>query len=350
MSRVKNAYEMEKKDIQNTLDDLTKRFNDLKQTADGILKENNELIFKKDEKFHQFEAQQGLRQKLQTEKEDLHNKINQIVDENNKSTLILDETLPQLDKLKAKQIVVDERLQNMRVENSTLTVLVSELSTKLQDETHEFETRIEEAKKEKTEQIEEISGDLKKEYETRMKEALKELRDIHENQLKVDKEEFKNKYETKLKNLQTILSQERSKNNSCTVDNDENEKKIKITMLKIDELTKSHGNLQKKLDKLSETQEITKDEQEKEIENRDSEIEKLLNTVTKQSEDYQTLQETKNALDMEIAVYRKLMESEEDRLGLQSGEIKDCTFICICLRLVFMCRGPLPASLVSAAP
>ena len=31
--------------------------------------------------------------------------------------------------------------------------------------------------------------------------------------------------------------------------------------------------------------------------------------------------QTKTALDMEIAVYKKLLESEEDRLGIQTGDL-----------------------------
>ena len=42
----------------------------------------------------------------------------------------------------------------------------------------------------------------------------------------------------------------------------------------------------------------------------------LLEKLTFQEKEFQDLQETKHALDMEIAVFRKLMETEEDRLGL----------------------------------
>ena len=38
--------------------------------------------------------------------------------------------------------------------------------------------------------------------------------------------------------------------------------------------------------------------------------------MRKQQVQYQTLMDTKIALDMEIAVYRRLLESEETRLGL----------------------------------
>ena len=41
--------------------------------------------------------------------------------------------------------------------------------------------------------------------------------------------------------------------------------------------------------------------------------------LQRQVEHYQTLMDTKIALDMEIAVYRKLLESEEDRLGIMDS-------------------------------
>ena len=50
--------------------------------------------------------------------------------------------------------------------------------------------------------------------------------------------------------------------------------------------------------------------------NKDEEISELLDKISDQQKDYQSLQETKAALDTEIAVFRKLMETEEDRMGL----------------------------------
>ena len=49
---------------------------------------------------------------------------------------------------------------------------------------------------------------------------------------------------------------------------------------------------------------------------KDGEIQRLLDELRRQVEQYQNLMDTKIALDMEIAVFRRLLESEEDRLGI----------------------------------
>ena len=71
--------------------------------------------------------------------------------------------------------------------------------------------------------------------------------------------------------------------------------------------------------------------------NRDEKIQKLLEDISKQVEDYQALQHTKTALDMEIAVYKRLLESEEDRLGIEKGSLyhHNIKHISDSLRLLF---------------
>ena len=48
----------------------------------------------------------------------------------------------------------------------------------------------------------------------------------------------------------------------------------------------------------------------------------MLEDISGQEDEYKNLLEDKNALDMEISVYKKLMESEEERLGIKTGNQK----------------------------
>ena len=181
-----------------------------------------------------------------------------------------------------------------------------------------------------------MGGELKREYENRVKKALSGLREVYENQVISDKDEYKDKYEKKILTLKSLLSKQRSRNVSNSEEQQESERRMKALLLKAEKLTDYISDLKIKIRNLSDNIEEEKKTQNMQvcfydhkysisfnflqILNKDEEIKKLLVDISAQLENYQNLQQTKTALDMEIAVYRKLLESEEDRLGLQKGE------------------------------
>ena len=114
---------------------------------------------------------------------------------------------------------------------------------------------------------------------------------------------------------------------------DETKSKIQALTSRISELESVNLGLQQKLSEYSQkldddrfthrTQvviELKKKDQilsyNPQVGAKDRELSKLLDELRRHQDQYQNLMDTKIILDMEIAVFRKLLESEEDRLGL----------------------------------
>merc|ERR1712113_1232031 len=103
-------------------------------------------------------------------------------------------------------------------------------------------------------------------------------------------------------------------------ENEENLERIKKLISKIDDLQENLGNLsEKEADLLNKIDECNADH-DKKMSGKQDEIKRLLEDISGQEEEYKTLLEDKNALDTEISVYKKLMESEEERLGIKTGD------------------------------
>ena len=91
-------------------------------------------------------------------------------------------------------------------------------------------------------------------------------------------------------------------------------------MTRVTELESSNLTLTQKLADLAQNMEDTNSAHRAQLAAKDNEIKRLLDELSRQLEEYQNLMDTKIGLDMEIAVFRRLLESEEDRLGISIDE------------------------------
>merc|ERR1719397_1071336 len=120
--------------------------------------------------------------------------------------------------------------------------------------------------------------------------------------------------------LQTALSNERGKASSSTQALSESKARIEALMARVSALETANLTLNQKISDLAQNMEDQNSAHRAQLAAKDNEIQRLLDELSKQLEEYQNLMDTKIALDMEIAVFRRLLESEEDRLGISIGD------------------------------
>ena len=112
-------------------------------------------------------------------------------------------------------------------------------------------------------------------------------------------------------------------------------------MTRVTELESSNLTLNQKMSDLTQNLEDTNSAHRAQLAAKDNEIKRLLDELSRQLEEYQNLMDTKIGLDMEIAVFRRLLESEEDRLGIsidEGGKIHNSAQSCHILHSKFYYR------------
>ena len=143
-----------------------------------------------------------------------------------------------------------------------------------------------------------------------------ELRDGYEKQLLENQKEFSDMYDVKIKKLQDKLDEAKMKN--ATSINDVREMTTKVSALtsRNVELEASNASLQKRMAELQKEMDDLSAHMRSEMARKDAEVKNKDEQMEAMTNDYKVLMETKVAIDMEIAAYRKLLEGEEARLGL----------------------------------
>merc|ERR1712241_615182 len=326
VTNVKQIYDNEIDSLKDALDGLSKQYNQLKVASEGLLNENEELKDTLRRKDADLEASSGLITGMQDELRDLSNQMGNLENERKKTQDKLDEVLPEVQKLQdklaeAKKMLDDEVLKKADLENHCQR-LDEELKFKIQL----LEQQLTEVKTRKDIEITEMDGKLQEEYEDRLQKALNELREVYDKQMAQNREVFSKLYETRVQELQTALSNERGKASSSTQALSESKARIEALMARVSELESANLTLNQKISDLAQNMEDQNSAHRAQLAAKDNEIQRLLDELSKQLEEYQNLMDTKIALDMEIAVFRRLLESEEDRLGIAGPDALDDSF------------------------
>jgi len=326
VTNVKQLYDNEIDSLKDALDGLSKQYNQLKVASEGLLNENEELKDTLRRKDNDLKNSGDLIGGLQEEVRELSSKLGGLENERQKTQERLDEVLPEVQKMQdklaeAKKLLDDEVLKKADLENHCQR-LDEELKFKIQL----LSQQLEEVKTRKEIEITEMDGKLQEEYEDRLQKALNELREVYDKQMAQNREDFGKLYESRVQELQTALASERGKASSSTMSLEESRARIESLVDKVSKLENANLVLTQKITDLTQKMEDQNSAHRAQLAAKDNEIQRLLDELSNQLKEYQNLMDTKVALDMEIAVFRRLLESEEDRLGILGPDDLDDSY------------------------
>lgn len=216
---------------------------------------------------------------------------------------------------KLKKQLEEETLLRVDLENKNQT-----LKEDLQFKSTIYDKEIEQLRSSKRIEIEQVDTRLRDEYDSRLVAELQRIRDETEAKISEMKDEVERKFQNKL--ADTEASAKRNANYSSALREEVNSYKSRIDELNIDintlqaKVTSSEAKLRDTEDKLRKANA----RYELDIGARDGEVAQLRKEIQDLLTEYQELYDVKIALDMEINAYRKLLESEEQRLNISSSQ------------------------------
>jgi hypothetical protein len=237
-------------------------------------------------------------------------------------TRISEEAIYKKDSNELLQKLQKERVKLNKLEKDTTQKTdVEKLLCKTFSEKRREQIQIEESdyieiKERKHTKIDQTINNFKKRYDSQTKKLLKSFhQELLEKEIE-GTETFNKEFVSPLQDIKNIYESDISKNHVEEEVFSEQNRRFSELVQELKKLEKINEELNKKFHQMEEEKEDQTPTFEKEMSDKEREVEEILHKIAENASDYEKLLVVKTGLDMEIAMYNNLVHSEEDRLGI----------------------------------
>jgi len=203
-----------------------------------------------------------------------------------------------------------ETLLRIDLENKNKT-----LREQLEFNEHVHETHIQQIKEQQNYEIVHDDG-LRQQYDDKLLQELQQLRTQNDQEMILLREEIASQYEKKIDDLHITNRRYIEQINNYRADLLSYRERIEEATKTRDICNEKMLQLEQRCRDLEDRTYRTQQQQQESLIERDDDIQNLKQIIEQMQIDYQNLLDTKIGLDREIATYRKLLDSEEERLNI----------------------------------
>jgi len=321
ISVIKKKFEAELSDWKSKQDESQAEIAQLKIDLSNSSQEKKQLQVKINDKLSVLRERDAHISNLEAEINGIVSKLNLL--QNEKGKLMDNEAVYKSDitDLQKELDFIKKSFDKEKMKNAELEGKVSSMEKDKGFQIQLLQAELEEERKRNKVDLSALDRELKSDYEARLRAEMLGLRKVYEEQTEKAKHEFMHLHSAKLSELQEALSEERSTGlagRSQLKDVKARTEQLKsiLTSLEADKLQLGQqvADLTGKLEEQGATF-------RSQIKSKDTEVGLLHREIERLRSDYEKLVEIKQALTLEISIYKQIIEGEEKRIRKVSKKI-----------------------------